>query len=364
MLESIRTLRAIAALLVVYFHTQDMINSKVYPDYFSTGIGAVGVDIFFVISGFIMYYTSKDSFQNGESLKFLKNRAIRVIPAYYLFTTIMVMLLVALPQLFGNLHFELDHVISSYLFIFSENNEGVVGTVLGVGWTLVFEVFFYGLFAVMLMFNKKFFFPGITLIFLLGNVIGLIFSTAPAWTTVFSSPIVFEFLFGCIVGYLYLKINKLNLISSVTFILLGMFGVIYFTFNNYVGDYLGWARVWTLGIPSALLVYGMLQFERNIKIITPRLVKEVGNSSYSLYLIHSFILSGFGTLVAPILYKQGFSVILIVVIALSLCIFGGWISFKFFELPATRFLKNISKKKIIETDVVTDVVTIKENDLK
>ncbi|OME10013.1 hypothetical protein BSK47_31440 [Paenibacillus odorifer] len=332
----------IAALLVVFFHVQDMVSKRLDSEAFATKFGGVGVDIFFVISGFIMMYSCYEMFGLKEApLKFLKNRSVRIIPTYYLFTTLMVVLLIFAPSLFGSLKFDLWHVILSYLFILSEDNAGNVSTVLGVGWTLAFEMFFYLVFASLLRFPRKFFIPSIISIFILGNLIGLFVKDLGAWSTVFTSPITFEFLFGCLIGLYYKKGKSLGLKTSFGLVAIGTIWILATSFVWTIQVSLGYYRVFAFGIPSALFMLGFINIENNRKIATTALIKRIGDSSYSLYLIHSFVLTGFGVLIAPRLYNFGVPVFLIVAVTMVAAIIGGFACYYLFEKPVTKKLKKL-----------------------
>lgn len=346
MLESVRFSRMLAALLVVFFHVQDMLSKRIDNSLFSTKFGGVGVDIFFVISGFIMMFSSYEMFGlRGSSLKFLKNRAIRIVPTYYLFTTVMVILLLFAPSLFGSLRFDLGHVILSYLFVLSEDNAGNVSTVLGVGWTLAFEVFFYLVFAVMLRFPRKFFIPSILTIFIMGNLIGLFVKNLGAWSTVFTSPITFEFLFGCLIGLYYKQRKMLGIKRSIFLVVIGVSWILATSFIWTIQVSLGYYRVFAFGIPSALFMLGFINIEKNRKFSTLSLIKRIGDSSYSLYLIHSFVLTAFGVLIAPRLYDIGIPIFLIVAVTMVAAVIGGFACYYLFEKPFTIRLKRLSANR-------------------
>jgi len=173
-LYSIQALRAIAASLVVVLHTyayleaRDLISST--PDLVESG--RAGVDIFFVISGFIMTYISGDSFGKPSASKdFLIKRIIRIVPIYWFYTLIMAALLLLVPHLFSDgKSFDLTHAITSFLFIPWENNSGFLKPVLQVGWTLNFEMYFYLIVTLLLFFGKTFFLQSLSII-LLGGVL-------------------------------------------------------------------------------------------------------------------------------------------------------------------------------------------------
>lgn len=98
---TLQALRALAAASVVIYHTLFMLRHNAGYAIAVPDLGATGVDLFFVISGFIMVYTTHDLFgQRGAVLPFLRRRAIRIAPTYWLYTTVVVLLLAFAPRLF------------------------------------------------------------------------------------------------------------------------------------------------------------------------------------------------------------------------------------------------------------------------
>ena len=114
-IKIIQALRATAAIGVISYHINYiMINRLSYSNQ-NEGIGMVGVDLFFVISGFIMVYTCYKQFKKPKSsVIFLMKRLARIIPIYWIYNSLLVILLFFIPSLFSNLKFNLNSVISSY----------------------------------------------------------------------------------------------------------------------------------------------------------------------------------------------------------------------------------------------------------
>jgi len=115
MINNIQALRAFAVLNVVLFHALDMSNSYGYDfELFRilTRWGQNGVDIFFVISGFIMVYIQS---QNQKSaLGFIENRIKRIVPLYWSLTAIFVLLLYFIPSVFRQASFDIEHSVKSF----------------------------------------------------------------------------------------------------------------------------------------------------------------------------------------------------------------------------------------------------------
>src|SRR4051812_14172721 len=146
MLYSLHTLRVIAALGVVYFHTTSTAGLKLDWD-----IGSRGVDVFFVISGFIIAYigTSKPE-------QFLIRRLIRVVPFYWAATLCVFAMVVISPASFRSATSDVGHLIASLVFLPHTNPvTGEMHPTLELGWSLNFEMFFYILFAIGLAISPR-----------------------------------------------------------------------------------------------------------------------------------------------------------------------------------------------------------------
>lgn len=147
MLYPVQYLRAIAALSVFYYHfTATLVSREMMTPVTIYEIGAAGVDLFFVISGFIM---AKIAFENPvEPLSFMRRRLARIVPLYWVATALVFAIALAAPQLAGNVKPDWLHLAHSLLFLPYGSNGDITAPILVVGWTLNFEMFFYVLVAI------------------------------------------------------------------------------------------------------------------------------------------------------------------------------------------------------------------------
>lgn len=139
---NLQLLRAFAALNVVYFHiigTSEAYGFKVQWSYFLNGWGANGVDIFFVISGFIMVYVQNLKSRSG--VEFIVDRVVRIAPIYWLLTIAIVIGSFIIPGAFNDAPTDPGWIFSSLFFVSQPLME--VLPVLYVGWTLEYEMLFY-----------------------------------------------------------------------------------------------------------------------------------------------------------------------------------------------------------------------------
>ena len=218
MLYSIQFLRGVAAILVVLTHS--LFASFAYGNdnsylmnYYDFGkFGAVGVDIFFVISGFIMAFVTR--FDNVTLKKFVFDRVIRIVPLYWLFLTVMLCIFLLLPSAFKNNELLTWNVIASYLFLPSYKFDGSIIPLLGFGWTLNYEVFYYFIFSFFLTVNREKRFIFVSLCFVVLSILGIIFEFKNPILFVYTNPILLEFCFGMFIFLLY---EKKSLPLSFTF---------------------------------------------------------------------------------------------------------------------------------------------------
>lgn len=199
----IQYLRGIAAVMVVWHHSRVQIPAfyALLPGSF----GASGVDIFFVISGFIMLITTARMSVNP--VEFMVRRIIRIVPMYWALTIGMVLIWCVVPNLFKTMEIEPSTLIKSLLFVpsFSSAFPGNIFPLLIPGWTLNYEMFFYFLFALSLLFNQR-----VGLIFLTTTIVllvatGIAFGPfEPAASIFYTDPVLLEFLAGVLIGEIWL----------------------------------------------------------------------------------------------------------------------------------------------------------------
>lgn len=343
---SIEILRGLAATLVVFVHvmaeTQFRSEDSTLLNFYNLQhFGLVGVDLFFVISGFIMVLIHGDDFLKPKvSLIFLKKRFLRIAPLYWFFTIIASFLLIVLPE-FSNrgLTFNFIHFLMSLSFIPWNNSAGTMFPVLGVGWTLNYEMYFYLLFAVCLMFKKKNFLVIITTLFIGGFIFSKIIVSNIPFLKMIGNPILFEFLGGVFIGNLYNKNIVIKNYFSVLIISLILLSInVFFHFD---GSY----KFIYFGLPSLLLLYSLVSLEKtsnffetiNPKILKPMLI--IGSSSYSIYLSHPFVLKAVYRFI-PINFVSNHPDVVITSVSIIIVLFGIFIYY-LVEIPLLKQTKKI-----------------------
>lgn len=343
MLNHVHMMRGIAALLVVLFHAlmycrKYVGSTSIHEFYDLESLGAVGVDIFFIISGFIMVYVSYEKFGAKKApVDYLVRRIIRIAPIYWLWTLIYVALLLLLPSLFNENQFSISHTIKSLLFIPSEHElTGSVTPVLGPGWSLNFEMFFYYIFALFLLFPRNYLIPGLFFLFISLSALGYYVQPENIALQVYTNTLLIEFLFGCLIGFLYKANVKLNLTTCYLLILIGTGWLKSSVFFG-TPDHLDENRFITWGIGAAFIVTGFTFLEKII-VLKSKLLLAIGETSYSIYLTHIFVLPAVAKLWMMAHLNEYLAGEFYVLFASVLAIIFGYIAYYATEKPITAYL--------------------------
>jgi exopolysaccharide production protein ExoZ len=286
-LVSIQYLRAFAAIMVVYYH----IFSNRVAEHWGAGrdIGLSGVDIFFVISGFIMWTST--SHQRGGVAKFLKRRIFRVYPLWWIALTAWITIRLVLPDRLNNADVTLHSLICSYLLVphFHHVFVGRVWPILVPGWTLQLEIFFYAIFSLTLLIGDRTARLGTVIAVLCALVVlGSLIPAGSALLQVYTSPLLLEFAAGATLAALVLKFQRAPFMGGL---IVAAMGVVLLVVNYRLIVEDGVGRVLVLGIPAILIVTGGLVMEPVLSRRPSRILLLFGDASYSLYLTHSVAIS-------------------------------------------------------------------------
>lgn len=339
--------RCFAALFVVIFHFREVLPFS-HDSFIGHFIirGYSGVDIFFVISGFIAYYTIQTSKneENKAGLRYFLKRIAKIIPLYYFFTLLSS----------GHTLDSFYQTFKSFLFIpIGLGREGPIygGARVGQGWTLNYEMYFYLVVAVSFLFGKY------KWLFTYGFIIAAIlipvllleiphnyghkgFSFSIAYVSLMSNPINLEFLLGITVGFLYSKMDKKLNTFWVFFIIIA---IVYF-FRNFYSQFYGFSRITAWGIPAAMLILSVLKLERAGKLTVPSALVSIGNMSFSIYIVHAGII-GLLTKIASHTFNkgaEGYSVSIglsIFITAIFITFLISRFTYKLFELKLSYKLR-------------------------
>lgn len=268
-IQSLQFLRGIGAIMVVYCHTSSAIG------------GGYGVELFMIISGFVAMYSTEHSIEH-----YWKKRITKIVPLYWLVTLVTAVLVYIAPQLFNSYEVSTEYLIKSLLFIPYEHS-GILQPLLGVGWTLNMEMFFYLLFWLSAKINHKkrgTLVVGISIFLVMSNYILQFPKPFSFW---FGKGILLEFSYGIILYYLYkkyliyvdIKYKKVANVMCWLAILAGIAGM------EIIGR-TDIPRGIGAGIIGMLIVGGAVACEKTL--VMPKCFVYVGNISYVLYLTHIY----------------------------------------------------------------------------
>jgi exopolysaccharide production protein ExoZ len=276
-LHSIQCLRALAAWLVVGHHIHFFFRFRVTSPlgWFLSEKGSVGVDIFFVISGLVMALSTSSRRSGGG--QFMWRRLVRIAPAYWVATTLMVLLLLARPSLM-NLPFRLDawHLVLSYSFLSSLSTEHFF-PVLIVGWSLNFEMLFYLMLAASLWGAQRIARGRAELLILPAIILAFVFLYPASFpfSAMLSSGMLLLFLAGYLLGVL-LDRGRVPMTRMLgTALLIGGVVIIASTAREEYG---------LRAVGCGSIVWGALVFEAPLARL--RWIHRLGDWSYSTYLLH------------------------------------------------------------------------------
>jgi exopolysaccharide production protein ExoZ len=309
--ETIQVLRGFAATAVVFLHTTRaftyrppdlswpapvLLNSSYFYDF-----GSFGVDIFFVISGFIMVYVSKPYIEGHKPVSdFVVRRILRIYPLY--------LIAIALTWL-TNLYFvkyrgwsgfdlSLQRMLDAVLFIPSLDEKRAVMPVVGVAWTLFYEMWFYLVFSIALMFFKRHVLPATTAILGAATLVAYWHGGTGAISLFLQNPMVFEFIFGCAVGQMYLGGH---LPKWPLWVFFGPALGLMLVHLLFLEDKWRWLSV---GVSSALIVVGCLALEARRVKSWGKWWMIFGDASYAIYLFHMiFLYKGLMILMDKVQFK-------------------------------------------------------------
>jgi exopolysaccharide production protein ExoZ len=335
-LVSIQVLRAIAALAVTIEHIAgyEFVRQYKLPDALPHfNFGRAGVDLFFVISGFVMVYSSGAYFGRvGGPQEFFLRRLARIAPLYWVTTSIILVYLLLQYRGLAAVNFSPAAVVASYLFIPYPQTDGFMAPVHGVGWTLNYEMFFYACFCGAVLFTRR---TGV-LVISIALVILVAMNQVASLPNPFgywADPIILEFVLGMLIALLYQAGYRVPRRWAGGIVAIGALALVASDHWQHV------SRLIVLGVPAAFIVAALVMADhRASEGPVWRMASFLGDASYSLYLVHPLAITlprrFFPGLLDPAHWPWLYAGMLMVV-AVSAAI----VVHLLFERPTTRFLQ-------------------------
>jgi exopolysaccharide production protein ExoZ len=296
-LVSLQYLRAIAALLVVYLHAVIQVNTLSPPGSpVWLEVGKCGVDIFFVLSGYVMWTSTAG--RSSSVLEFMRRRLVRIVPLYWIVTLLAATVALLAPRILNSTRFEIHHVLASLFFVPWRNPvvsylpggdlTDVLKPIITPGWTLNFEMYFYAQFAVALCVPQKWRLAALSLIITCMYLLCLALAGTADAVTFYGSPLVFEFLSGSLLAAAVGAARAPRGSRLAVVLVLFAFAVLLFDDACFPER----LRAEVLGPPALLLVGAAVAIERAGRLPLFRWLDELGNASYSIYITHIFAVAG------------------------------------------------------------------------
>ncbi len=333
MLHSINMLRTFSCFGIALYHIMEFVYA--HSDTVKVSVSAgPGFHLFIAISGFILVFIARPG---DTPVNFMMKRAIRIVPLYWLITTIALAMSLARPWLFQKADTSLSSIVSSYLFLPHYDLGGHIQPILFVGWTLGFIMFFYLLFSLSLLAPRRLQFP--TVIVLTLGVIGASRLLPPgAYRTFYGSPILLEFAMGCVVGL------SLQLPALQAFIrrfpmwpvaLLGLVG--FFIAAQYqLSD---WGKIAIFAPSSTLILIACAGQDLFRTPLKSDIMLMGGKISYGVFLIHPLLVTPFGVVIFKMTSNDWLATILMIMTILPVTSLLAYLSFRYFETSAAIWLR-------------------------
>lgn len=335
-IEIIQALRGLAVLGVVLFHTlaieRKYAGDSWLPGFF--GFGELGVDLFFVISGFIMVTITHSRFAGaGDFARFLYSRVTRIYPTYWFYFFLLLPVVLVRPEWVNASQGHQVDIISSFLLLPSEQLP-----ILLVAWSLIHELWFYLVFALLLLVvsRQRLLFALLlwALVVAAANVLANPMTLSPG-LRIALHPLTLEFIFGALAA-LAVRAGFGTAMRPALLRLGGLVAIcaaVLAYLSGYPKDHL-LIRALLFGSSYAAILLCCVALERRGALAAPRFLRWLGDASYTVYLSHVLVISVIGRVWLAIGPQAGavdnlvaFSAMLLSVIAY------GWIGFKLVENP-------------------------------
>jgi exopolysaccharide production protein ExoZ len=342
-LTSIQSLRGFAALAVAFAHLSAVESkfgsSPILGNWTTVGFG--GVDLFFVISGFVMVWVTRASQGVAKDVpKFLLARFFRIYPLWWLVLSLIVAVWLVKPEWVYSSNTAPPDFLRSYLLFPAVNLPFHA-----VGWTLIHEVWFYIVFGALLLAPARLM-PALLVVWATIVTVAALMLPAPddPILALITNPLTLEFIMGTGIGLLATK-HKLPAARIVLQLgcLVLVLSALSIRENPPAIFVQEWPRLGLFGVPFAMILWGWIGLEQQ-RGPSARWSQSLGNWSYGLYLIHVLVFSAIGRLGAPLARPGSLDNLVLIIVALASAIFSAYVLHILFERPIQKLSRHLLKR--------------------
>ena len=319
--ESVQSLRGIAALFVVMQHICFIQR------------GSFGVDLFFLVSGFIMMYVTEKSTKH-----FVMKRLIRIVPLYYAMTFVSYLALLVAPGLFEQTTASPVYLIKSLLFI-PFSMQGVSQPLLRVGWTVNYEMLFYLLFFISMKISMRYR-AVICSVLLVGLVVVGCFIPGEMEPFAFwTDSIILEFAVGMGMFYvlraMFERVKRIRaVVYAVLLLCVLLVGYMWWSYGNATVS--AYVQILRWGIPAVMILCAV--FYAGCVLRIPKWLVRLGDMSFSVYLIHYYPMRVLNKLIHHT-QTPGVKEIALTLVTVAATLVAAWICYWLIEVKFTNFIR-------------------------
>jgi exopolysaccharide production protein ExoZ len=347
-LHNLQVLRGLAAIMVCALHSKQLVEISGEDKIYSGFMGGIGVPLFFIISGFIMVFTTQNLSPNrlSNSKEFILKRLIRIIPLFY-FSVIGIIFIyrhIFIQFFTTDLHLLLKTIFFIPLFI-TDVGPGYGGWFFYVSWSLNYEMFFYVLFAISLLFNKNrytfifivFFILCFCIPFILKGYISFYptinYRYSWKYLNFFTNPILLLFVLGVIFG---LIVEKVRISTVVIKILIAVSAVAFFAYFFKLIPQFPLSDLLFCGfLVFTFLLYDFHTADNSL----PKPIVYLGDISYSIYLTHPLVFYYLPLILKKLGYQKVLTSWFIVIVAFCIVLIFSAITYELIEKRFSSFLR-------------------------
>ena len=335
---NIQALRGLAVLLVIAVHLADYEEKfgqgyTILPKWFA--MGSSGVDIFFVISGFVMVSITRGKFRKTGSIRqFIYHRLTRIYPTYWFYSLFMLAFFL-MQQNLGDNNRSVN-ITASFLLL--PQNQWPL---LVVGWTLIHEIYFYLVFSLLLAFPERWLLP-LMLLWGIATIAGNLLLSPIENPTIrlITNPLTLEFIAGGLIARLHF--SEKSFFGWPFLIVAFIWWLSGYGFCAKLGlgpESSNWLRVLIFGIPAAFAVFALVTMEKNSQWQLPAWLVLIGDASYSVYLSHTLVFAAIWRIWAKFGIAGSWANGIVIVTMLLSSLIIGMVSFQLIERPLLKFTR-------------------------